>query len=369
MKPLLLMSGVPVGEAERITVSLLRHIQEAGERVPLCTVAPGDDDALARELATAGIARFDLGARRQADPQALARLVALLRRQGFDLVHAHGQDAAVLAYWARRAARFRLVVTGDTTDEPAGDRNQSVRARAARAALTAADAVIADSHTAAARLSGGGQAVRREKIGVIPKGIDVARFDPAANAAAGRALRRKLAPGATSHVVLLPADLNPGKARDVVLEAAHLVRDRIPGVAFLVAGPGAADGIDAPVRFLGHRDDMPALMAAADVVCLPSRSEAAPAVLMEAAAAARAVVAARVGGATAVVEHGRTGLLIAPLHASALAGALIELLEVPGRRGTMGEAAREKARREFGLESQAQRTVSLWQRVLSEDTP
>ena len=367
------MSGLAPGGAERVTLSFLRQLRERGRGVPLCTVTARLDGSLAGELATAGIVRFDLGARRMADPLALWRLVALVPRERFDLVHAHGQDAAVLAHWARRLTRFRLVVTRHVVEEPCGDRRQRVRARAAAAALGAADAVVAVSRSAAARLAELG-CVLRQRIEVIPNGIDTVRFDPAANAARGGVLRRELGLRPGSPVVLMPALLRPGKGHDVLLEAAPRVRARVQGVTFLLAGSGElaqalerrAGPLRGAVRLLGHRDDMPALMAAADVVCLPSRSEALPTVLLEAAAAGRAVVASRVGGVPEVVEDRRTGLLVAPSNPGALAEALIELLEGPERRRELGRAALEKARREFALELQVRRTEAVWRRVLGD---
>lgn len=370
---LVLMSGLAPGGAERITLSFLRHLQERGRGVPLCTVTARHDGPLSKELATAGIVRFDLGARRLADPLALGRLWGLLSRERFDLVHAHGQDAAVLAHWARRLRRFRLVITRHVVEEPSGDWRQRARACAAASALGAADAVVAVSRSAATRLSELGS-VRPTRIDVIPNGIDTARFDPAANAAPGGALRRELGVGEGSPVVLMPALLRPGKGHDVLFEAVPRVRDRVPGATFLLAGAGElewalerrAEPLRGAVRLLGYRDDIPALMAAADVVCLPSRSEALPTVLLEAAAAGRPAVASRVGGIPEVVEDGRTGLLVASSNPGELAEALTVLLREPSRRGELGRAALEKARREFTLESQVRRTAAVWQRVLRE---
>ncbi|HUH12246.1 MAG TPA: glycosyltransferase family 4 protein [Longimicrobiales bacterium] len=372
MRPLVLMSGLAPGGAERVTVSFLRRLARDGRPVPLCTLTAAHDGGLAAELEASGVERLDLGATRLVDPAALLRLRRLLRDGGFDLVHAHGQDAAVMAHWARRLARFRLVITRHVLEEPAGSWRERARARAALRALRAADAVVAVSRGTVQGLVTGGVTPRR--IEVIPNGIDLERFDPADTAAAGRAIRAAYAhePGAV--VVLVPAVLRAGKGHPVLLEAIPGVRERVPGAVFLLAGGGplaeeiavAAKGAGPAVRMLGHREDMPALMAAADAVCLPSRAEALPTVLLEAAAAARPVVASRVGGVPEVVEHGRTGLLVPPGDPAALATALLELLEAPARRRALGEAALIRARESFGLETQVGRTLELWRRVAEE---
>lgn len=377
MNPLVLMSSLAPGGAERVTVSFLRHLARLGVEVPLCTLTARHDSQLAGELRAGGVERLDLEARRLADPAALLRLVALVRHRGFDLVHAHGQDAAVMAHWARRAAPFSLVITRHVVEEPTGTWRERARARAALSALRAADAVVAVSRGAADPLLAAG--ILPTRTHVIPNGVELDRFDPVANSRAGRAIRKNVLDdsgdvhsGAT--IILVPAVLRPGKGHDVLLEAVPRVQERVPGAIFLLAGGGPlaegtaarAAALGGRVRLLGHREDMPALMAAADIVCLPSRSEALPTVLLEAAAAGRPAVATEVGGVPEVVEDDRTGILVPAGDAGSLATALADLLAAPARRRALGEAALEKARRSFGVETQALRTLSLWRQVARE---
>lgn len=380
MKPLVLISGMASGGAERITVSFLRHLREYGEPAPLCTVTARHDGPLAEELATAGIVRFDLGARRLADPLALVRLTGLVRRQGFGLVHAHGQDAAVLAQWARRLAPFRLVITRHVMEEPMGDWRRRLRARAACAAIRRADAVITVSDAIAQRLvelSGR----PREAMQVIPNGIELERFAGDAPAARQR-MRESLGASPSEPLVLVPAALRDGKGHEVLLRAIPALRRRVPAARVLFAGAGELEGVlrkaaravgDA-VQFLGLRTDIPALMHACDLVVLPSATrsdgtveEALPTVLIEAAAAGRAVVATRLSGTPEIVVDGRTGLLVPPGDPAALADAIATLLLDDARARAYGVAAREVARQRFAVETQIARTVELWRRVLREN--
>ena len=116
----------------------------------------------------------------------------------------------------------------------------------------------------------------------------------------------------------------------------------------------------APVAFLGWRDDVAELLAASDVVVLPSYSEAYPTVLMEAAAAGRPVVATRVGGVAEIVDHGRTGLLVASGDVSGLADAVCEIFSNARRARRFGEEARKRATRDFSLDRQVERTLGVW---------
>ena len=118
------------------------------------------------------------------------------------------------------------------------------------------------------------------------------------------------------------------------------------------------------VLFLGNFFDMPLLLSACDLAVLPSMSEALPTVLIEAAAAGRAVVATRVGGTAEVVKEHFTGLLVRPNDPEALAAAIVNLLQDPKRLQAFGAAARQHALENFSMELQVQRTLELWSEII-----
>jgi glycosyltransferase involved in cell wall biosynthesis len=330
------------------------------------------DGPLATEIADAGVVRYDLDARRLSDPRALIRLLRLVRRERIDLLHAHGQDASILAALARCLCGFPLVITRHVMEEPAASRRQRLRARAACAAFRRADAVVAVSRAVAGRLaelSG----LPRQAIHVIPNGIELERFDRAAPEA-----RQQVAVGPDELVILVPAALRDGKGHEVLLRALPALRARVPAVRVLFAGAGEreatlrreARGAGDAVCFLGLRTDIPDLLSACDLVVLPSATradgtveEALPTVLLEAAAGGRPVVATRVGGVEEIVQDGRTGLLVPPGDAAALAGAMAALLLDRQRARMFGRAGRGLARTRFGIATLARRTLQLWDRV------
>jgi glycosyltransferase involved in cell wall biosynthesis len=118
-------------------------------------------------------------------------------------------------------------------------------------------------------------------------------------------------------------------------------------------------GATSSVEFLGHRDDVPRLLAESDVFVLPSRSEASPNALIEAMAAGLPVVACAVGGNLEIVDHGRTGLLVPPHDSPALASAIASLLEDGPGANAMGAAAREAVLALYGFD----RTVASFERL------
>ncbi len=105
------------------------------------------------------------------------------------------------------------------------------------------------------------------------------------------------------------------------------------------ASTTAASGITA--QLLGELDDIPCLLAAADALVLPSKSEGLPLVVMEAMAASTPVVATAVGGVPELVEHDRTGLLVPAEDDAALAAALGRVLEDRDLRRSLACRARE----------------------------
>lgn len=354
-----------------MTVSLLVRLCRRGLPTPACTVTTRHDGPLAAELRAGGVERWDLGARRLADPRAAIRLARLLHSERVDLIHAHGQDAAILAAAAVRLRKTRLVITRHVLEEPAGDWRQRARARLTLGAFRRADVPVAVSRATAGRLS---QLARlpMEGIRVLYNGVDTQAYERPAPVPTRAAICGPLGLSPSARLVLFPAMLRVGKGHDVLLEALPLLRERVPGLRVLLAGAGelepelrqTANGNAQLVHFLGHRTDMPELMAACDLVILPSWAEALPTVLMEAAAAGRPVVATRVGGVPEIVEHGRTGLLVPPGDPAALAGAIALLMRDHQRARAFGARARSVARARFSLDGQVERTVLLWQQTI-----
>jgi glycosyltransferase involved in cell wall biosynthesis len=185
-----------------------------------------------------------------------------------------------------------------------------------------------------------------DRVEVIYNAVDSARFA----AVDGRSLRAQLTAGEDRPVILTCARLDAQKGHPVLLEAAA----ELPEAVFALAGAGperaalerrAAElGVADQVLFLGRRDDVPELLAACDVFALPSRYEGSSLALLEAMAAARAIVSSAIPGTDELVSDGLTGVLVPPGDASVLAQALRRLLSEPDLRAALGNRARERSR-------------------------
>jgi len=277
----------------------------------------------------AGIRPYD-------DARAGLALRRLLRADPVDLVHAHGLRAGAVS--ALVAPRPRVVTW-----------HNAVLARGVAAAtLTPLELLVArradltlgasaDLVARAARL--GARDVRLAPV-AAPALAPPAR--PAAQ------VRAEL--GAQDRpLVLAIGRLHSQKAFDVLVDAAAITASRNPPPLVVVAGDGpenvalqqqiARTGV--PVRLLGRRSDVPDLLAAADVVVLPSRWEARALVAQEALLAGRPLVATPVGGIPDLVGDG--ACLVPPDNPAALAAALRALLDDPAQAGALVERGRRRA--------------------------
>lgn len=217
--------------------------------------------------------------------------------------------------------------------------------RLQRLAYRAATKVVANSPAAAATLRDEG--LSRESIAVIPNGLDPDAF-PASDR-----------PNRIERVITV-ANLRPEKSHETLIEAAARLVPRYPRLRFQFTGAGprrrelealvAARGLSSHIEFLGHRDDVPALLAAADAYVLPSLSEAFPNGAIEAMAAGLPVIASAVGGLRDLIEDGKTGRLVPPGDAAALAGALERLILNPGEARALGAAARHAVRDTYSFD-------------------
>ncbi len=204
------------------------------------------------------------------------------------------------------------------------------------------------------------------KFVVIPNGIDVDRY---ADGSRRRETRGALGVDEDHLLVLMVANLIHYKGHADALDAFARLRRGCPRARLILAGSGPEEarlrrmaaelGIDRDVEFLGSRDDVPALLSAADLFVLPSHEEGLPNAVLEAMAAGLPIVATDVGGVREQLDGG-AGVLVPPRDPEALASALGALASAPGRRSSLGRAARERAERRFSWTATVARYAELY---------
>lgn len=206
--------------------------------------------------------------------------------------------------------------------------------------------------------------VAAEKIVVIP---NAAKTDAMANPVPRTELTRR----DTGPVVLTVARLDGQKGITHLLDAVTTV----PHASFAIAGDGpnraalearaAALGVSDRVRFLGHRRDVPSLLAAADLFVLPSLYEGLPLSVLEAMAAGVPVIATAIGGTDEVVRDGETGTVVPAADSDALAAAISRTLADRDRASRLALAARSLVAREYSVASMVRSVSRLYDELMA----
>jgi glycosyltransferase involved in cell wall biosynthesis len=276
----------------------------------------------------------------------------LCRAGGIRLVHACDFYANVFALPAATLAGVPVRI-GSRRDVTLPERSPNQR-RVQRWSYRLAHRVVANSAAAAEQLIREG--VPPARVARIDNGLDLERFEPA------------LPPHPP--VVTTVAHLRPGKGHDVLLAAAARVVERRPDVRFRIVGDGVRREalehiahdlcLERHVHFVGHRDDIAALLRESTLFAFPSFMEASPNAVLEAMAAALPIVTTRVGGIPEVIQHEDNGLLVAASDEAALAAAILRLLEDTALAARLGASARKTVNARFTFERMAAEFESLY---------
>ena len=262
-----------------------------------------------------------------------------------EVVHCHWTITGLIAYWATRIWRRPLVLSVRGSDIHLVEKG--LMALLHRWIYNRMDRVVAVSEDIARKLAKIG--VPKAKIQVVANGVD-RRFAPGDRAAT----RRRFGLPAEGCIVLFVGLLVPVKGLEILVEACARIAGEKPLCLLVGEGPQQLDlqriaaerGIADQLRFVGRRstDEIPAWMAAADMLVLPSYSEGRPNVVLEAQACGLPVVATRVGGTLELVRDGVTGLLVESGDAQGLAEAVERLRSDRELCQSLSRAGIEQAR-------------------------
>lgn len=327
-----MLGGGSAGSSAHVR-SLAAGLVARGVRVTVCAPAALDR---AYDYVGAG-ARFAPVPRR-GDPLAVAALRAACA--GADVVHAHGLHAALRASVALSGRSVPLVVTWHTRAVTDDGRDRLPRLLERRAARAAAVLLATCSELVDRARARGARDAR-----LAPVAVPRALAPPG-----GRPDKTRAELGSTGRpLIVAVGGLDAHRGYGTLLDAARRWRALDPVPLVVVAGEGPLRAAlqrrigeeDLPVLLLGGRDDVPELLAAADVAVLPSRWEARPVLAQEALRLGVPLVATAVGGVPELV--GTAAELVPGADAGALAGAVSRLLADPARREELSRAGRAQA--------------------------
>ena len=369
------INNLDVGGAEHFLVQLMRAQIALGCRVGVVTLT--EPNPLAHDIYGSGILYRGCARQRLNDPRLLFDLLAVLPRLHPDVVHTHLFYADTFGRVAARLAGIRAVVSTEHSTEGWA---LSARRRAAMRwttrlcqRLVAVSEAVRQSTAARLRLPAA-------DIAVIPNGIDATPF------AQARPLpRTDLGLGAGDFVIGCVGRMVASKGYDTLLRAVARLDGPLAGkgeegkkgavaataVHVLMIGDGPERralrelamrlGLEARVRWLGFRTDVPRLLKTLDVFALPSTYEGHSIALLEAMAAGCACLVSDIPESVETV--GEAAVRVPPRDEGALAAALQELQQDPARRARLGAAAQRAVQR-FSIAAAAQSYVSVYEEIL-----
>lgn len=352
MRILQILHNRKFGGAEQHLVQLCTGLRAAGHDIE--AAVPRGSWVWLR-LEEAGFVLHDFDFRAHYDLPALLRLLLLIKRRDYDLVHTHLVRAA---FYGRLACRMSGTPLLSSVHDMLTWKNYP-RDRQ----------LIAVSQAVKGHLIARGFDADRIKV-VFPGARDC-RFG-AEQGEIRAATRRALGLAPDELALFMIGRVAEVKGHDVALEAFHHLRTRV-GLPLRLFFAGQETTWGAALHaaeagswatWLGRRDDVPQLLAAADIVLQPSRSEGLPLALMEASSAGCALIASRIGGVPEVIEDGVNGLLVPADDASALAAAVQRLVEDPGLAEAFGRAARQRYEADFSIDTMIQATLDVYQACL-----
>jgi glycosyltransferase involved in cell wall biosynthesis len=304
------------------------------------------------------------------------KIAHLIKSENVSLVHAHTPFAgSIISGLAGKLAGVPVIIHAHLQD----NWSNNLLIRTYQSLLNywtnknCYDAIIAVSH--------------QVKDALIAEGFDFRKFHVVHNGTPivngenldSKILRSKLGIPHDIPIVIHVGRLCKSKGQYLLLKAAANLHEQGQKAVYLIVGKDLEQNgaylhylkdmaeelqINHSVYFLGYRTDIPQLLALSDLFVLPSDAEGLPLVILEAMAAAKPVIATSVGGVAEIVIHQETGLLIPPEDVSALADAILWMIENPESAGLMGSKGLEIVQASFSVEKMQQEVFSIYEQVL-----
>jgi glycosyltransferase involved in cell wall biosynthesis len=299
---------------------------------------------------------------------AVLRLARLLRRERFEILHAHDLWSNLVGMTAAALARVPVRLTSQR-DLSHGAWYGTYRRHFLRFVQSRSSAVIVNADAIRDRLVNEG-GIPPEKVRIIHNGVDLNRFQQ------NPGKRELLFPNSSDRMlIVLVGNMNSDvKGHSYLIAAAGEIVKTFPNTHFVLVGDGPkrqtyetqveALGLKANFFFMGRRADVPQILACCDIAVLPSLAEGLPNAVLEYLAAGLPVVASALGGNLEVVQDGLTGLLVPSQDSAALTSALTRLLSEEKLRQRIGAAGRRHVAQNFSFERLVSEVDNLYTTLL-----
>jgi glycosyltransferase involved in cell wall biosynthesis len=337
------------------SLMMLAHAQRAaGDRVEFVTFA---GKRFGEQVRNEKFAVHEVKVRTKIDPLAILHMRNIIKKNSYDLVHTHLSTSSMNGTLAARMAGVPCVST--------------VHGLSGKLSFLWANHLIAVSGSVRQHLIA--QGIDSDRISVVYNGSPTSEFPTDRESA-----RLRLGLPLDVPIVGTVSRVTPLKGIQDAIRAVSRLKQTFPNIRYLVVGDGddlehcrnlaASLGVFDNVDFVGYQKDVDPYLASMDLFLFPSLKEAMGIALVEAMSAGLPIVATEVGGIPEVVTP-EVGMLVGPNQPSALALASASILRNHSLRLDMGESARRRAQRVFGIDSMVIGTRAAYCRAMKLDTP
>ncbi len=348
MRVLQLVDTMTVGGAQKLQLTYTRMAVAHGEEPIIVSLRAFLNSPLPGQLQSAGAQVLAMPGKGLKDIPRTLRLRRLLRSEHIDVLHAHLGYAIMIGAAAGALAGVPVVATLHSTKADAKQWLEALALRHGAKRIIAVGTAVAEAYK---------ERVGKSRMVVLPNPVS----EPPELAEPERvALRTEVAGDPGRPLIVTAGRLAPDKGYEDLLSVMDEIRKIHPSAVLAIAGIGRLQeelaacilecGLQDHVRMLGLRNDLPQILASADLYVSASLREGLPITVLEAMAAGLPVVATRVGDVPQLLKDGR-GTLVAPGEREELCGAILQHLADPAAGKRMGAAAREYVLRQHSAET------------------
>jgi glycosyltransferase involved in cell wall biosynthesis len=361
------------GGAQKMQLFLVETLRPLGIELTVISLSDSSNLPVAAKLQEAGARVVTFPFPKLFSPGSFLKLVNFLRVEKFDLLHAYLTYSNIVGSLAGALTGTPTIASLRNADfehkgyTPQREFIETFSMRHIATRVMANGLVVADF--ARERMKG------QRPIDIIPNAVD---FVPAIPESERRALREEITGNANRPFVLSVGRLTAAKGFPDLLEAFSTVREQFPAAALVIAGGGTLLDelklqierlhLQGQVFLLGRRNDVPRLLASADIYVNSSHWEGTPVSVLEAMAAGLPIVATKVGESPHLLDEG-AGVLVSPHQPQELAAALIGLLASPEKCAQLGPSARERMGRYYSRETWRKSLLDLYAQITPKAKP
>lgn len=357
-----------VGGGETHILNLVEHIDRSRFEPVVLSFTGGQ---MIDRLSEIGVRNFVIPSNRAFDVFKWQSVRKLLQREAIDIVHVHGTRANSNVYWAAKALGLPVIYTihGWSFHDDQSWLVKRLRILYERWITSKVNRNISVSDS---NQQTGSKYIANFQSVVINNGINLQQFNPDS---VTQILRTKWGIGPHTCVVGFVARMTEQKDPLTLIKAFATAAAGNPDMVLLMVGDGdlkqeamslaIATGINEKIIFEPFRSDVPEVLQAMDVFCLPSLWEGLPIGLLEAMAMRKAVIATAVDGSSEIIEPGKNGLLVPVQNVEALASAISQLAADAALRNSFGHAARATVARCFDINSMTRKIESIYLQTLN----